>query len=93
MKEDAIQQIRQDVVHKLNDRFGSNYTILKFEISEMTLGSRPAIVLIIKTNYEGRTLRAGAIKRTINELFEAIEKTLEEQKQQVITERVELQRV
>ncbi len=59
----------------------------------MTLGGCPAIVLIIKTNYEGRTLRAGAIKRTINELFEAIEKTLEEQKHQVITERLELQKV
>ncbi|MFA6707319.1 MAG: hypothetical protein WCR91_05415 [Sphaerochaetaceae bacterium] len=93
MKEDAIQQIRQDVVHKLNDRFGSNYTILKFEISEMTLGGRPAIVLIIKTNYEGRTLRAGAIKRTLNELFDELDKTIEEGKKQVITERVQFQQV
>lgn len=92
MKDIEIQQIRQDVIQKLNDRFGSNYAILKFEISEMTLGAHPAIVLIIKTTYEGRTLRAGAIKRTINELFEAIDSTIEEQKHQVITERLELQR-
>ncbi len=92
MKDIEIQQIRQDVIQKLSDRFGSNYDILKFEVSEMTLGAHPAIVLIIKTKYEGRTLRAGAIKRTINELFEAIDSTIEEQKYQVITERLELQR-
>lgn len=93
MKEKVIQQIRQDVVQKLNDKFGSNYNILKFEISEITLGGRPAIVLIIKTNYKGRTLRAGAIKRTVNELFASIDATIEEEKHRVITERVQLQKV
>lgn len=93
MNEKNAQQIRQDVYKKLNERFGSNCKVLKYELSEMTLGTQPAIVLIIKTNYEGQTIRAGAIKRTVNELFASIDATIEEEKHRVITERVQLQKV
>jgi hypothetical protein len=91
MTEETIQQIRRDVEDKLIERYGSNWHVLTFEVSTMTMGGTASIHLTYRTDFQGRELRAGAIKRSINEVFEATDRFIEEQKKEVINERVQLQ--